>query len=179
MRNEELYREESREIVRRGRKDKNTENHLFSSGVGRGSPAIHPDAAHTQMLDGALSLTKSLGYVDINPDPNAHHVTPVEESDDTSWQGYDRRRDRPIRRASRTGVRTVRRTLSHRVLRWWCDRRRARGGRSLISSWRSCRRITPPDPNFPDWCANCSANALPDSSRPARCQYGGLSHRQQ
>ena len=76
-----------------------------SAGVPLGYPfRMHYYGPYSDELDGILSLTKSLGYVDIEPDPKGfgYHVTPVEESEDTSWQGYDRRRDPEIK--DRIGV---------------------------------------------------------------------------
>ena len=71
-----------------------------SVGLPLGYPfRMHYYGPYSDELDGTLSLTKSLGYVDINPDPNGfgYHVTTVEESEDMSWQGYDRRIDPEIK----------------------------------------------------------------------------------
>lgn len=52
---------------------------------------MHYYGPYSDELDGNLSLTKSIGYIDIDPDPNGfgYHVTPVEEMEGTSWQGYE------------------------------------------------------------------------------------------
>ena len=52
---------------------------------------MHYYGPYSDDLDGTLSLTKSLGYIDIDPDPNGfgYHVTSVEERENMSWQEYD------------------------------------------------------------------------------------------
>ena len=52
---------------------------------------MHYYGPYSDELDGNLSLTKSIGYIDIAPDPNGfgYHVTPVEDMECTSWQGYE------------------------------------------------------------------------------------------
>ena len=68
-----------------------------------GVPLMYPFRMHyygpySDDLDGALSLTKSLGYIDIKPDLNGfgYHVTPTNESKGASWQGYDMSNDSAI-----------------------------------------------------------------------------------
>ncbi len=109
MRNEELLPRRIdlvREIVRRygdiGKTKIQKVTYFLQESVGvpLGYPfRMHYYGPYSDELDGALSLTKSLGYIDINPDPNGfgYHVTPVEESEDMSWQGYDRRSDPEIK----------------------------------------------------------------------------------
>ena len=69
-----------------------------------GIPLVYPFRMHfygpySDELDGVLSLTSSLGYIDINPDPNGYgyHVTPVKERVGMPWQGYDRRHDKEVK----------------------------------------------------------------------------------
>ncbi len=59
---------------------------------------MHYYGPYSDELDGVLSLTKSLGYIDINPDPMGfgYHVTPVKERESASWQGYDMSNDPEI-----------------------------------------------------------------------------------
>lgn len=109
MRNEELLPrrvELVREIVRRygdiGKTKIQKITYFLQESVGMplGYPfRMHYYGPYSDELDGILSLTKSLGYVDIEPDPNGfgYHVTPVEESEGIPWQGYDRRRDLEVR----------------------------------------------------------------------------------
>ncbi len=61
-----------------------------------GVPLMYPFRMHyygpySDELDGVLSLTKSLGYIDINPDPKGfgYHVTLIEENESISWPEYD------------------------------------------------------------------------------------------
>ena len=56
---------------------------------------MHYYGPYSDELDGNLSLTESIGYIDINPDPNGfgYHVTPVMERENTPWQGYDMSKD--------------------------------------------------------------------------------------
>ena len=96
MRNEELLPrrvELVREIVRRHcgiGKTKIQKITYFlqeSVGVPLGYPfRMHYYGPYSDELDGVLSLTSSLGYIDINPDPNGfgYHVTPVEGSEGKS-----------------------------------------------------------------------------------------------
>ena len=69
-----------------------------------GVPLAYPFRMHyygpySNELDGALSLTESLGYIDITPDPNGfgYHVTSVEEHSGVSWHDYDMSKDSEIR----------------------------------------------------------------------------------
>ena len=52
---------------------------------------MHYYGPYSDELDGNISLTKSLGYIDIDRDPYGfgYHVTPVAEMEDAPWQGYD------------------------------------------------------------------------------------------
>ena len=52
---------------------------------------MHYYGPYSDELDGVLSLTKSLGYIDINHDPDGfgYHVTPVQEKREMSWRDYD------------------------------------------------------------------------------------------
>ena len=61
---------------------------------------MHYYGPYSDELDGNLSLTKSLGYIDIDSDPNGfgYHVTPVEEMEGASWQGYEMSDDPEVRR---------------------------------------------------------------------------------
>ena len=63
---------------------------------------MHYYGPYSDELDGNLSLTKSIGYIDIAPDPNGfgYHVTPVKERENTSWQGYDMSEDPEVRELS-------------------------------------------------------------------------------
>lgn len=65
---------------------------------------MHYYGPYSDELDGNLSLTESIGYIDINPDPNGfgYHVTPVKERGNTSWQGYTMSEDPEVREL--TGV---------------------------------------------------------------------------
>ena len=60
---------------------------------------MHYYGPYSDDLDGTLSLTKSLGYINIEPDPNGfgYHVMPVEEKDNLSWQAYNMSEDPDIR----------------------------------------------------------------------------------
>ena len=60
---------------------------------------MHYYGPYSDELDGNLSLTKSLGYIDIHPDPDGfgYHVTPVKERGNTSWQGYTMSEDPEVR----------------------------------------------------------------------------------
>ena len=60
---------------------------------------MHYYGPYSDELDGNLSLTKSIGYIDIDPDPNGfgYHVTPVEEMGGASWQGYEMSDDPEVR----------------------------------------------------------------------------------
>ena len=60
---------------------------------------MHYYGPYSDELDGNLSLTESIGYIDINPDPNGfgYHVTPVKERENTPWQGYDMSKDPEVR----------------------------------------------------------------------------------
>ena len=60
---------------------------------------MHYYGPYSDELDGNLSLTKSIGYIYIDPDPNGfgYHVTPVEEMESAPWQGYDMSEDPEVR----------------------------------------------------------------------------------
>ena len=60
---------------------------------------MHYYGPYSDELDGNLSLTESIGYIDINPDPNGfgYHVTPVEERENAPWQDYDMSKDPEVR----------------------------------------------------------------------------------
>ncbi|MCE2457171.1 MAG: hypothetical protein J4G14_05090 [Dehalococcoidia bacterium] len=60
---------------------------------------MHYYGPYSDELDGNLSLTESIGYIDIDPDPNGfgYHVTPVKERENTPWQGYDMSKDPEVR----------------------------------------------------------------------------------
>lgn len=60
---------------------------------------MHYYGPYSDELDGNLSLTKSIGYINIDPDPNGfgYHVTPVEEMGGASWQGYEMSDDPEVR----------------------------------------------------------------------------------
>ena len=59
---------------------------------------MHYYGPYSDELDGVLSLAKSLGYIDIKPDPNGfgYHVTPGEEREDIWFQKYDMSQDANI-----------------------------------------------------------------------------------
>ncbi len=72
-----------------------------------GVPLLYPFRMHyygpySDELDGVLSFTKSLGYIDINPDPNGfgYHVTPVEQNDGMSWPEYNISNDPEVKNLS-------------------------------------------------------------------------------
>lgn len=52
---------------------------------------MHYFGPYSDEIDNALSLSKSLGRIDIQPDVNGfgYHVTPATTQADTPWQGYD------------------------------------------------------------------------------------------
>ena len=60
---------------------------------------MHYYGPYSDELDGVLSLTKSLGYIDINHDPDGfgYHVKPVQERRDMSWRDYDMSADPEIK----------------------------------------------------------------------------------
>ena len=59
---------------------------------------MHYFGPYSDEIDNALSLSKSLGRIDIQPDSGGfgYHVTPVEIDDDTPWQDYDPSKDSDI-----------------------------------------------------------------------------------
>ena len=72
-----------------------------------GVPLLYPFRMHyygpySDELDGVLTFTKSLGYIDINPDPNGfgYHVTPVEQNEGMSWPEYNISNDPEVKKLS-------------------------------------------------------------------------------